>query len=159
MRYHITKSYVIQIDIQEIIPTLIQNLVPLNIQILEKTETQFRFKYAGNFLRANHPIAWIADGLITVSPESSKSDLPFTQITIQFNFWKIRLFLALFPFFLTAGLTFLSYTLLGSSFQQILQALGLFYLLVFLSMILAYIFVNQILTRYSQTLCEILINR
>ncbi|MFB3895490.1 MAG: hypothetical protein ACE14V_04220 [bacterium] len=156
MRYHIIKSYVIQIDSKIVIPTLLHNLISLNIQILEQTESQLRFKYSGNFLRATHPIAWIADGLITVNPEPSRADLPFSQIIIQINFWKIRLFLVLFPIILAAGLTFLSYTVLGSSFQQILQALGLFYLLVLLSMILAYIFVRQILIRFTQTICEAL---
>jgi hypothetical protein len=158
MRYHITKSFIIQIDIKNVIPTLVQNLVPLNIQILEQTESRFRFKYIGNFLRATHPIAWVADGLITVIPDSTKAELSFTQITIQLNIWKIRLFLVLFPIIIASGLTLLAYTILGSSFQQILQALGLFYLLVFLSMILAYIFIRQILIRFFQTLCEILIN-
>jgi hypothetical protein len=158
MRYHITKSFISQIDANDAIPALAQNLIPLNIQIIEQTESQLRFKYPGNFLRAVHPIAWVADGLITVSKESNASDQQFTQITVQLNIRKIRWFLILFPVILAGGLTLLAYTILGSSFQQILQALGLFYLLIFLSMILAYIFVRRIIIRFFQTLCDMLIN-
>jgi hypothetical protein len=158
MKYHITKSFIIQIDTKDAIPALVQYLIPLNIQIIEQTEAKLRFKYSGNFLRATHPIAWVTDGLITVSTESTTAEMPFTKITVQLNFWKIRLFLVLFPLIIASGLTLLSYSILGSSFQQILQALGIFYLMIFLSMILAYVFVRQILIRFFQTLCGMLIN-
>lgn len=157
MKYHLTKTFIIQIDTHEAINAIVNQLIQYNIIIKEQTDSQLRFSAAGNFLRATHPIAWVDDGLITVSPETTSLEPQFTKITIQLNLRKIIRFLILFPIFFCSGLTLLAYSILGASIQQIMQALGLMYLLVILSMILAYFFVKQIELRFFQTLCEVLL--
>jgi hypothetical protein len=156
MKFHITKTFAILTDTSQVINLIATQLIPLNVKIIEQTETILRFGFTGNFLRATHPIAWVNQGLLTVTSLSEPGNAGLTQISIHLNLRKIRWFLILFPLVLCGGLTLVAYTILGSSIRDILHALGLMYLMVFLAMFLGYIFVKQIVLRYFQTLCEIL---
>jgi hypothetical protein len=156
MKYPISKSFVVDTDITKVINLISSQFIPLHVKIIEQTETKLRFQYSGNFLRATHPVSWISEGTIQVT---SKSDLPlpgFVEIFIQVSLTKIIRFLILFPVILCGTLTAIAYLILGSSMTQILQTLGLMYLLVILAMLLGYIFVKQIIIQFFQTLCETL---
>lgn len=151
-RFHLKQTFVVTTDLTQVIDQIINELSPLNIKINETTFNTISFSYAGNFLRAQHPVSWVTFGEITVEPSSVNPKQ--VQITVQLNLRKIKWFLILFPLILCSALTGLVYIVLGSSIQQILQALGWMYLMVMLSMFLGYLFVKQIVSRFFQTLCK-----
>jgi phosphoglycerol transferase MdoB-like AlkP superfamily enzyme len=127
-------------------------LNPLNVKIIEQTESRLQFAFAGNFLRSTHPISWVAFGEMTVMQKPEYSNQ--VQITVQLNLRKIKRFLFFFPLIFCIALTGLVYLFLGTSITEILQALGWMYLMFILGMAAGYIFVKQIVRRYFTTLCE-----
>ncbi|MCX7920334.1 MAG: hypothetical protein N3A72_12185 [bacterium] len=154
MKYHYKRTYKILTAQEQVIQYFADYLSGLNVKIIEQTETSLRFKYTGSFLKATHPIAWVSDGYITISPASETPERRVLNISIQFNIKNIQRFLILFPIILCGALTLLAYSILGSSITEIIRALGTLYLLVMLSMLLGYIFVKQIMFQFFQSLCN-----